>query len=480
MPSGPRQQARRLVTAAGLFALLGWSLCVGVSYGSLRSAITNSPATAGSGTLLFTHTYAGGTTCTSVPSSGPIPVTSSFSCAAGIQPTSATPSSGTVSATDAIQDRGSALASAVTVRVSGASCAPVQLANAADSANPMMARYGTAFSASSGPMSGSGAITLDGANPGGYESAVLSQAQPDPGLSLGSTYGLGVWFKTTSTAGGPLFGIGTSPVNASGGNDRILYMTANGRLSFVQNTSGATTTTTKSYNDGTWHFAYVTMSAATVLLNLTSTTTIYVDGDTPVTGGGTLVGYSADTGYWHLGWSPVSGLPSYFTGSLSNFVVFDTAGAPSAPTATQRASQSAFTAWASAATERWLANDTGTATFGGPYPVIGSANPCTMINVSWGFTNPTSCGWSPNSQSAACTAPPASSLAAFGAAGAQTIASPSPGATTTGTLTVSRGATYNAGFLPGLLLYAPLTMQATAGGWTNTFSWAGSGSAFLG
>jgi hypothetical protein len=477
---GARGQALRLTTAAGLLALLGFTAGIGLSYGALRSTVSNTGPSAGSGTLLFTHTYAGGTTCTSVPSAGGIAATTSFACTGALAPSGATPPSGSASATDSVQYRGSALAAQVTTRVSGSSCGPVQLGNAADAPNPMLARYGTAFSPSAGPIPGSGSVTLDGANPGGYGSATLSQAQPDPGLSLGSTYALGVWFKTASTAGGPLFGTGTSAVNASGGNDRVLYMTAAGKLSFVQNTGGTTTTTTKSYNDGAWHFAYVTMSATTAGLSLTSTTTIYVDSDTPVVGGGLLTGYTADTGYWHLGWSPVSGLPSYFTGSLSNFVVFDTANAPAAPTTTQRGSQSAFNTWAASATERWLLNDSGTTTFGGPYPAIGSTNPCTAVNFSWGFSNPTSCGWSPNSTTAACTDPPVASLAGFCAAGAQTVASAAPGTTATGTLKLGRGATYNSGFMPGLRLYAPLTMQASAGNWLNSFSWTDATSAFLG
>lgn len=475
------RSARRTIVASAL-ALAGLCIGVGYSYGGLNAKILNSTDSTGAATLLYTHTYAGGTTvCTSVPASGGIPTTSTFGCVGSLAPAAAVPASGSASATDAIAYRGSAPAAQVTQQVSAASCGPVQLVNAARSSNPMLARYGTAFAPSTGPVTGAGAITLDGANPGGYEAAVTSQAQPDPSVSLGSAFGLGIWFKTTSTAGGPLFGIGTSAINATGGNDRILYMTTTGQLKFIQNTAGASTTATaKAYNDGAWHFAYVTMSQVGLLISLTTTTKVFVDGDSPASGGGLLVPYSSDTGYWHVGWSPVSGLPSYFTGSLSNFVVFNTAGAPAAPTTTQRANQSNFTTWASAATERWLLNDTGTATFGGPYPFINAADPCSMVNVSWGFTNPTSCGWSPTSTSAACTDPPASSLAAFVAAGSRTIASPAPGTTQTATVKLSRGTGYNTGFLPGLRLYAPLTFQATRGGWSNVFTWSDSTSAFLG
>ncbi|MFN2562071.1 MAG: hypothetical protein ABR571_12350 [Jatrophihabitans sp.] len=481
MPTSHLHSSLRLVIIACAVALLCLSLAIRSTYGALTGRITNTNDKTGSGTLLYTHTYAGATTCSSVPVSGPIPVTSAFTCHGGIQPATATPTSGSSSGSDSIQYRGTAPAARVTQTVSAASCGPVQLANAANSANPMVARYGTAFAPSSGPMTGSGSIAVDGASPGGYESAVLSQVQPNPSVSLGNTYGLGVWFKTSSTAGGALVGIGSSATNVAGSNDRVLYITASGKVAFIQNSSGATTTTTASYNDGAWHFAYVTMSQVNVaFVGLTSTTTLSVDG-APVTGGGLLVGYSAAAGYWHLGWSPVSGLPSYFAGSLSNFVVFNTAGAPNPPTSSQLASQSTFDGWAASSTERWRLNDTGTSTFAGPYPytVSSSTNPCSLVNLSWSFATPASCGWSPNSVTAACSDPPAASLVAFTSAGAQTIASPAPGTTQTSTIKLSRGAGYDTTFLPGLRLYAPLTFKAASGGWANTFTWADATSAFL-
>jgi hypothetical protein len=471
----------RLVIIACAVALLFLSLAIGSTYGALTGRITNTTNGTGSGTLLYTHTYAGGTTsCSSVPATAvTISSMSSFTCPGGNQPSAAVPSSGSSSATDAIQYRGTAPAARVTQTVSAASCGPVQLANAVNATNPMVARYGTSFAPTSGPRPGFGSIAVDGANPGGYESAVVSQVQPNPSVSLGNTYGLGVWFKTSSTAGGSLLGIGSSPMNVAGGNDRILYMNPTGQIVFVQNSSGNATTTPASYNDGGWHFAYVTMSQVNVLFfGLTSTTMLSVDG-VAVTGGGLLIGYSAAAGYWHLGWAPVSGQPSYFTGSLSNFVVFNTAGAPSTPTTAQLASQSAFNGWATGPTERWPLNDTGTSTFSGPLPVIGTTNPCSLVNFSWGFTTPTSCGWSPNSLTAACIDPPAASLAAFVAAGPRTIASPAPGTTQTSTVKMSRGTGYDTTFVPGLHLYAPLTFTAAAGGWVNTFTWADATSAFL-
>ena len=441
-----------------------WSGTSG-ALGGFSVSNTNSANTAGSGSLSYTHTYQA-TSCTSVAGQA-----TTTPCTGSIAPTTATLASpATVSATDSITNNGTIGASNLTQQVRAASCGVVKLDNGKNSVNPMLPRYGTTFLPTSGPMTDSGAITFDGQNPGGYAAGVVSQAQPNPGISLGTTYGLGIWFKTTSTAGGPLFGIGNSSTNATGGNDRILYMNPSGTLSFIQNTTGTTTTTTTSYNNGNWHFAYVTMSEVNVLIvGLTSTTTIYVDGATAGSGGGVLVGYSSDTGYWHIGWSPVSGVSPYFAGSLSNFVVFNNGGAPAAPTTAQRASQSAFNSWASSATEQWILNDSGTTTYSGTLPDRTSAlSPCTKVDVTWSFTNPASSF--------------AGSLTTL-ASGWQNVASLAPGTTETGTVSASRDTTYTVtDYLPGLHLYAPLSFRVQTNPvslWSVTFTWPDAATAFI-
>ena len=493
MPAHTLRRALRLAGAACAAMLLFVSLSAQFSFGGLSAQVADAPSpaqvnTAGTGTLLYTHAYGSGSTCSSVPVGTTISAASSFSCAGGIQPTAPTPATGTNTASDAITYSGSAASSIVTQSVSAATpCAPVQLRNTstANAGNSLLTRYGTTFSTTTPePMGNSaGSITLDGAaTNGGYESAVTLQTQPNPGVSLTNVFALGIWFKTSSTAGGSLFGIGTSPANATGGNDRILSMTPSGTLSFIQNTSGsasAVTSTTKTYNDGSWHFAYVTMTSVSLVAGVTSTTTITVDSDPAVSGGGLLVGYQADSGYWHVGWSPVAGQPSYFAGSLSNFVVFNNGNAPTAPTSAQRASQTAFTSWASAASDYWLLNDAGTDRFAGTYPA-GTSNPCASVAVTWGFSNPTSCAYSPASTTAACTASPAGSLAALADGSQRAIASPPSRTTQTSVITTSRGTGYDGTFAPGLHLYVPLTFTATAGtGWVNTFTWATAASAFI-
>jgi len=448
-----------MAAGAVVLALVAWTGTTGTYAGFPDAALGNPTNTAASGALTLRADYQS-TTCALVGSQA-----TSTTCTGSIAPTTTAPAG----VTSSITNLGSAPASRLTESVTAPSCAPAQLADAASAARPMLPRYNTGFRAAD-PWGGTSAITLSGG--GDYASTVVSQAQPNPLISLGSTYGLGIWFKTSTTVGGPLFEIATNATATSGGDDRVLYMRANGTLAFVQNTSGATTSSSKAYNDGAWHFAYVTMSALNLVLGVTSSTTLYVDGVSAGTGGGLLVGYGADTGYWHLGWAPttVTGLSSaYFTGSLSEFVVFDNAGAPAAPSTAQRASQAAFDTWAASATDRWPLGDSGTTTFAGPYPVIGATSPCTMLDLTWMFANPDG------------TAASGIRLSAFATGAAHTVTAPAPGVTQTMTISTARDPTYDA-YVSGLHLYAPLSLTvgtSPASAWMLTFSWPGAAAEFI-
>lgn len=466
-----------------LVVIIALSLPAAQTLSGFSCGVGNTANTSGCATLVYSHTYPGGT-CASVPV-GAMPATSTFVCPGAINPTS-TPASGTISTADTIVYGGSTPAVKVTEQVQAESCGPVQASNRLNITNPMLARYAIAF-ATAGPMPESAGLTLDGST--GYESSVVQQSQPTGQTLIGTlTYGLGIWFKTTSSAGGPLFSFGDSPINVAGSNDRILYLTATGQVGFGYTTANAVTgLSTSTYRDGNWHFAYVQMSVQNLVLSLTTNITIYVDGVQVATGGGLLSSLSTYAGYWHLGWAPLTGksygtgLVNYFAGSLSNFVVWNGGGATSALAGLNTsASQTVFNAGlGNSASEHWQLDDSGTTTFGGPYPIIAAISPCTMVNISWDFTNPTSCAWSPQSLTSACTSPPVASLAAFVAAGWQTISPPIPHTTQTSTVTVTRAGIYNANYLPGLRLYAPLNLRAIAGGWMNAFRWPSASAAFV-
>ncbi len=450
------------------------------SQGAFTGNVDNAANVAGTGLVSFTHAYQS-TTCSLASTQA-----ASIDCAGSINSTLATPATGSVSGADAITNEGNIPASNLSQQVEMSSCGPVELANTTDAANPMLPRYATSFAPTGGPMGGAGYITFDGDS--AYASDVVSQSQPAPEVNLNETYGLGVWFKTTSTEGGPLFGFGSNPTDVAGTNDRILYMNGSGQLGFVINTTPSVTgLSTASFNDGAWHFAYVTLSQISIGgLGVDSTITLYVDGVEVATGGGLTVGLSSYAGYWHVGWSPIStttygtGLSNFFAGSLSNFVVLNTEPAPTGTTLGAPTTQSAFdAAISSSVTEHWIFNDTGTTTFAGPFPVIADTSPCSMVDIEWGFTSPTSCAIAPNSFDNACTS--SVPLSDFASDGWVTVAAPGPGETQTSTLTTSRDPTYNA-YVSGLRLYAPLVVRDQTlldNVWSVTFTWPTAASEFI-
>ncbi len=471
-------RAGRAAAALAAAAVLAVHVASSDSFGGVTSMIANPANSAASATLLYTHAY-GSSTCTSVPTGAITDAIQTVAC-----PSSLYPSAAAATRTDAITANGTTPTVRVTQKVGVSSCGAVRLANRNNTSNPMLARYGTTFATTNGPMGNTaGYVSLDGGSPGGYGSSITAQSQPDP--VLGNTYGLGIWFRTSTATGGPLFGFGSSSSNVAGTNDRILYMSAAGKLGFVFNSAGATTgVTTTSYNDGQWHFAYVTLRYTGIIISLTSVVTLYVDGTSVASGGGLLVTFSSYTGYWHLGWSPTgSGNPrTYFAGSLSNFAVLNNGSASS--NLTVATTQTQYDTLTSAASEHWRLNDDGTTTVTGTLPAIGTTPPCSYVDIQWGFTNPLSCAASPSSTTAGCTA--SITMTSFVAAGLQTVASAAPGTTQTSSITLSHDALYTgtavSNFLAGLMIYAPLTVSMAVGStpWSSTFSWSLSpGSTFL-
>jgi hypothetical protein len=265
----------------------------------------------------------------------------------------------------------------------------------------------------------------------------------------------------------------TSPVNAgtTGGDDRTVFLTSDGKLNVVYSTGGAKLSSGAAYNDGAWHYVYVSFATNT---GLTTTVSMSADTRTPVTATAVLSGLAQVTGYWHVGWGSTAlmgaGSTSSFTGALSNFTVFGGSPAPAQPTSAQLASQSAFTTWASSATGHWLLGDSGLTTFTGTHPVIGAASPCGYLNISWSFTTP------------AATAVTSRTLAAFATGTAYDVgAEAAPGATQTSSVQVTRAASW-VPYVAGLRLLVPVTyrVQTTGGAWGLTFTWSGPDSVVLG
>jgi hypothetical protein len=152
-------------------------------------------------------------------------------------------------------------------------------------------------------------ITLDGSS--GYVTSRVTT--PDP-----ETFSAGIWFNTTTTSGGMLFGFGDHQTGQSGNYDRHLYMTDSGQLDWGAWTgSPQMVTSPGSYNDGNWHYAVATLGPAGMAL--------YVDG--------VLVGTNPNTqaqqfiGYWRVGYDNLNGWPDEpssfaFGGSLDDFTLY--------------------------------------------------------------------------------------------------------------------------------------------------------------
>ncbi len=138
-----------------------------------------------------------------------------------------------------------------------------------------------------------------------------------------STYSLETWFKTTSTVGGKLIGLGNKQNFGSYTYDKMIYMGNGGKLNFGVHPSGTNVVVSSpsAYNNGAWHHVVATQSSAGMAL--------YVDG-VKVASNTTTTNQSYN-GYWHVGGDTVTGTwpdrptSSYFQGSLD-----ETAAYPSA------------------------------------------------------------------------------------------------------------------------------------------------------
>jgi PKD repeat protein len=130
------------------------------------------------------------------------------------------------------------------------------------------------------------------------------------------------WVKTTSTDGGKIIGFGNAATGTSGSYDRQVYMGNDGKIWFgVYTGSTATVTSSKSYNDGTWHHVAASLSPSGMKL--------FVDGK--VVGSRTDVTQGQEfMGYWRIGGDNLGGWPgqpnnSYLTGNIDEVAVYGTA-----------------------------------------------------------------------------------------------------------------------------------------------------------
>jgi hypothetical protein len=454
------------VAAPVLGALAIWALA-SPTLSSFSAQVRNNVSKAGTTATLLTATDTAGNNIDCTSNQAPISSTQSVACSRSTLPASVA-SSGTTTQQVTLSSSGGANPTQATYTAS--SCGPVKLADQTASSDPMLARGGVSY-AQAGPLTGSASLGLDGSS--GLAADIVSTSN----ATLGSTFTIGIWFKVANgyTGGGTVLGFGSSASTVSDSSaDKILSMTTAGKLNFaIAGTLGTSNTTTSSaYNDGSWHFATVTVASVAL-----SSITIYVDGSQAAQSLSVslLTGY---TGYWHAGWSPVGSGSAYLAGDLADAFVVDGTALNSTQVSTLHAAGSQTT-WNSdlstdGASESWGLADSGTTTYSGTLPVIGTTDPCSMISIAVGATS--FCIYSPGSTTSACVTPTGSSntLAQWVAAGAQSFPATTTTASATITTTLIRSSTYNTTFMPGLRLYVPviLTEKLTASSpWYTTLSW---------
>jgi hypothetical protein len=464
----PRRSGPWLSRSLGLLAAVGLGL-VWSATGTTQSAwttgiVTNSTNSGATGSLAFTHSYAA-TTCTLGAR-----VSGSVSCTGSLAPTAAATAGG-VSATDSITNGGTLAASQITSELRATSCAPVKLADSRTAADPMLPRYATSFGQTD-PWGSTNAVALSGGSAYAADVAATSTAS-----LLGSNYTVGVWFKVANgySSGGALVGLASSPVDASSSaGSPLLWMDNSGKIRFsVSGTLGSVSSgvSASAYNDGSWHFAVLSVAAAVF-----STPTLYVDNAAGVTSAG-ITALTYGNAYWHAGWGDFTGVPNaptsaYLTGSLSGG--FTTSSALSSATRTSLDGSATANAYSTAVLalsgidHLWMFGDSGTTTYAGSLPVIGATSPCTMVDVAWTLAGP-----------AGTVAAAGTKLSALASGTWHTVTAPGSAATQTSTVTASRDATWNA-YVAGLRLYTPIEHRLSSGSvWTATLSWTDSSAVFL-
>ena len=145
-------------------------------------------------------------------------------------------------------------------------------------------------------------------------------------LANPTTFTLELWFRSATTAGGPLISFGSSSTVPSGTttNDRQLFLTPSGNVAFGINASSPVTFTSPgAYADGRWHLVDATQTAGSSKL--------YVDGVLVASG---AANPANSTNAWKVGCGTINpsyaGAPTagYLEADLDEVAVYTTALSP--------------------------------------------------------------------------------------------------------------------------------------------------------
>ena len=435
---------------------------VGLAHGGFTGAITNKADAAGTGSLQLAA-FSGATqlcaTSTAVSAATCSGTMVSNALAGGVS---------TQSQATRVTEPGSLTATTTTLQQGV--CGPIPLANAVTVSDPQLIRGGvTDAAAGSSPFPDGSGITLDGST--GYTAQTTVNSTPPQNFTEV------VWFKTAGTAGGVLMGYSGSPAVAAPNNwDRMLWLDNAGKVVFGVY-AGATklVTSPAAYNDGTWHLAAASISAAGQVL--------YVDGS-KVASAKAVTTAEPSTGYWHLGWENVlSGWPDpptvpFFAGSLTDAAIFPVLSAGQVTTLSTATTQATWNAdvaggnGVTAATSAWQLGDQPTGVYTGT-PSWYTASPCALVDATIATTGASTTCAAP-ALPTPCVAPTSGVTLKSLAGLAVAIPSPTSAQPVTVTVTTARDVTATTLTNPnlaGLHLNFGEAVTSTAGSFTAALSW---------
>ena len=136
-----------------------------------------------------------------------------------------------------------------------------------------------------------------------------------------ATFSVEAWFKSTSTTGGRILGMGDATGTAASTTvDRQLYLSPDGKVRFGIGTAKTTLASTAALNNGAWHHVVGTFGPGGNGMKL------YVDGVLQDSTKATPV--PMPTGYWRAGAEQMTGWAGnpdqYFDGTLDELAVYPT------------------------------------------------------------------------------------------------------------------------------------------------------------
>ncbi len=179
---------------------------------------------------------------------------------------------------------------------------------------------GTSNGTSAGISNATGAIDGDVNQASTFTGSSASRAAGSTTFADPAALSYELWFKTNTTTGGELVGLGNATSGNSSTYDRAVYMSNNGRLNFSSFFGvWRTVSTTDSYNDNAWHHLVVSQGL--------DGSTMYVDGQAKATDSGIRYGRLNFSARLRVGGDVTSAFPNrpssqWFKGTIDDVSVY--------------------------------------------------------------------------------------------------------------------------------------------------------------